>query len=86
MCALEESQSLLRQERLDCQDSWDNVLWTDGTKVEIFDQNTDKQKPNSAPQHKDFIATVKHSDLGLFCNQRFGHITVSELNMNSSVY
>ena len=44
-------------------DLWNNVLWTDETKVEMFGHNAQQhvwRKPNTAYQHKHLIPTVKH--------------------------
>jgi len=53
---------------------WSNVLWTDGTKVEISDHNAQHHiwKPNTAYQHKHLKSTVKHSGWGVMIWTCFG--------------
>uniref|UniRef100_A0AAY5K1L0 Transposase Tc1-like domain-containing protein n=1 Tax=Esox lucius TaxID=8010 RepID=A0AAY5K1L0_ESOLU len=51
--------------------TWENVLWSDETKVEVFGHNSKRyvwHKNNTAPkeQPKNTIPTVKHHALGLF--------------------
>ena len=76
------------------QDFWNNVLWTDQTKVEMFGHNAQQhvwRKPNTTYQHKHLIPTVKHGGGGLMmwaCSTttRPGHLAVIESIMNSSGY
>jgi len=76
------------------QDFWNNVLWTDETKVKMFGYNAQQhvlRKPNTAYQHKHLIPTVKHGGGGLMiwaCSAATGpgHLAVIESTMNSSVY
>ena len=76
------------------QDFWNNVLWTDETKVQMFGHNAQQhvwRKPNTAYQHKHLIPTVKHGGEGLMmwaCSAATGpgHLAVIESTMNSSVY
>ena len=76
------------------QDFWNNVLWTDQTKVELFGHNAQQhvwRKPNTAYQHKHLIPTVKHGGGGLMMWACFaatgpGHLAVIESIMNFSGY
>ena len=46
------------------QDLWNNVLWTDESKVEMFGHNAQQhvwRKSNAAYQHTHLVPTVKHS-------------------------
>ncbi|KAF7650254.1 hypothetical protein LDENG_00128610, partial [Lucifuga dentata] len=43
----------------DPQDFWENILWTDETKVELFGSYI-WRKANTAFQKKNIIPTVKH--------------------------
>ena len=72
---------------------WNNVLWTDQTKVEMFGhaQQHIWRKPNTAYQHKHRIPTVKLGGGGLMiwaCSAATGsgHLAVIESTTNSSVY
>jgi len=50
------------------QDFWNNVLWTDQTKVEMFGHNAQQHicgKPSRAYQHKHLMPAVKHGGGGL---------------------
>ena len=74
------------------QDFWNNVLWTDETKVEMFGHNARRhlwRKPNTTYQHKHLILTVKHGGGGLMIWTRFvaagpGNLII-ESTLNSSV-
>ena len=76
------------------QDFWNNVLWTEQSKVEMFGHNAQQhvwRKPNTAYQHKHLIPTVMHGGGGLMiwaCFTATGpeHLAVIESTMNSSVY
>ena len=76
------------------QDFWNNVLWTDETKVEISGHNAQQhiwRKPNTTYEHKHVILTVKHSGGGVIiwaCFTAAGprHLALIESTMNSSVY
>ena len=55
------------------QDFWNNVLWTDQTKVETFGHNAQQhvwRKPNTAYQHKHLTPTVKHGGGGLMIAEK----------------
>ena len=59
------------------QDFWNNVLWTDQTKVEMFGHNAQQhvwRKPNTTYQHKHLKPTQaqwwRYDDLGSFCSHR----------------
>lgn len=50
------------------EDYWNNILWTDETKVEPFGSNEKRHvwRPNSTIQHENCIQSVKHCG-GLAC-------------------
>lgn len=76
------------------QDFWNNVLWTDESKIELFGhQNRGHvwRKPNTAFQEKNLIPTVKHGGgsvmvWGCFATAGPGQLTIIESTMNSIVY
>lgn len=71
---------------------WKNVLWTYETKVEMFGHNAQWhiwQKPNTAYQHKHLVPTVSTKVEGWrfqACCAATGHLEITELSINSSVY
>ena len=76
------------------QDFWNNVLWTDESKIELFGhQNRGHvwRTPNTAFQEKNFIPTVKHGGgsvmvWGCFAAAGPGQLTIIESIMNFTVY
>uniref|UniRef100_A0A803JUL1 Transposase Tc1-like domain-containing protein n=1 Tax=Xenopus tropicalis TaxID=8364 RepID=A0A803JUL1_XENTR len=76
------------------QDFWNNVLWTDGSKMELFGHQNRGfvwHKPNTAFQEKNLIPTVKHGGGSVMVWGRFaaagpGNLTFIEFTMNSTVY
>lgn len=73
---------------------WNNVLWTDESKVELFGHSTRRhvwRKPKTAFDHKNLIPTVKHGGgnimvWGSFAASGPGQLTIIESTMNSSLY
>lgn len=83
------------QEHLDVpQQYWQNILWTDETKVELFGRNTQHyvwRKRGTAHQHQNLIPTVKYGGGGImvwgcFVASGPGRIAIIEGKMNSQVY
>uniref|UniRef100_A0A3B3R2T1 Tc1-like transposase DDE domain-containing protein n=1 Tax=Paramormyrops kingsleyae TaxID=1676925 RepID=A0A3B3R2T1_9TELE len=83
------------KEHLDVpQHYWQNIQWTDETKIELFGKNTQHyvwRKKGSAHQHQDLIPTVKHGGgsimvWGCFAASGPGRIVVIDGKMNSRVY
>uniref|UniRef100_A0A3Q3J790 Tc1-like transposase DDE domain-containing protein n=1 Tax=Monopterus albus TaxID=43700 RepID=A0A3Q3J790_MONAL len=76
------------------QDFWNNVLWTDESKIELFGHQSRGhvwRKPNIAFQEKNLIPTVKHGGgsvmvWGCFAAAGPGQLTIIESTMNSTVY
>ena len=74
------------------QDFWNNVLWTDQTKVEMFGHNAQQhvwRKLNTIYQHKHLIPTVTGGGLMIWtCSAATGpgHLAVIESTMNSFVF
>lgn len=75
-------------------DFWNNVLWTDESKTELFGHQNSRhvwRKPNTAFQEKTLISTVKHGGgsiivWGCFAAAAPGQLTITEYIMNSTVY
>uniref|UniRef100_A0A8C5PHZ7 Transposase n=1 Tax=Leptobrachium leishanense TaxID=445787 RepID=A0A8C5PHZ7_9ANUR len=73
---------------------WQNILWTDETKIELFGKNTQHyvwRKKGTAHQHQNLIPTVKHGGgsimvWGCFAASGPGRIVVIDGKMNSRVY
>ena len=73
---------------------WNNVLWTDESKVELFGHQNRRhvwRKQNTAFQGKNLIPTVKHGGgsvmvWGCFAAAGPGQLTIIESTMNSAVY
>uniref|UniRef100_A0A803JW23 Tc1-like transposase DDE domain-containing protein n=1 Tax=Xenopus tropicalis TaxID=8364 RepID=A0A803JW23_XENTR len=78
----------------DCQDFWENTLWTDETKVELFGRCVSCyiwRKSNTAFQKKNIIPTVKYGGgsvmvWGCFAASGPGRLAVIDGTMNSTVY
>ncbi|MBN3290480.1 TCB1 transposase, partial [Polypterus senegalus] len=78
----------------DCQDFWENTLWTDETKVELFGRQMSRyiwRKRNTAFQKKNIIPTVKYGGgsvmvWGCFAASGPGRLAVIDGTMNSTVY
>uniref|UniRef100_A0A803JRB0 N-acetylgalactosaminidase, alpha- n=1 Tax=Xenopus tropicalis TaxID=8364 RepID=A0A803JRB0_XENTR len=78
----------------DCQDFWENILWTDETKVELFGRCVSRyiwRKSNTAFQKKNIIPTVKYGGgsvmvWGCFAASGPGRLAVIDGTMNSTVY
>ncbi|KAL0164294.1 hypothetical protein M9458_003174, partial [Cirrhinus mrigala] len=78
----------------DCQDFWENTLWTDKTKVELFGRRVSRyiwRKSNTAFQKKNIIPTVKYGGgsvmvWGCFAASGPGRLAVIDGTMNSTVY
>ena len=74
------------------QDFWNNVLWTDQTKVEMFGLDAQQhvwRKPNTANQHKHLIPTVKHGGGGLMiwaCSAATGPGHLAVQNLHDKMY
>uniref|UniRef100_A0A3Q3JS38 Transposase n=1 Tax=Monopterus albus TaxID=43700 RepID=A0A3Q3JS38_MONAL len=76
------------------QDFWNNVRWTDESKIELFGHQSRGHvwhKPNTAFQEKNLIPTVKHGGgsvmvWGCFAAAGPGQLTIIESTMNSTVY
>lgn len=73
---------------------WQNILWTDETKVELFGRNTQHhvwRKNGTAHQHQHLIPTVKHGGgcimvWGCFAASGPGQLAIINGKMNSKVY
>jgi len=65
-------------------DSWINGLWTEETKVEMFDHNAQQHVWRKLNTH--LRPTVKHSNGDFDHLERPGHLAVIESTMNSSVH
>ena len=69
------------------QDFWNDVLWTEEEKVEMFGHNALKHvwsKPNKAYKHKHLVPTVRRDGGGAMIRAYFAasgpaHLTVNEL-------
>ena len=78
----------------DPQDFWDNILWTDETKVELFGRCVSKyiwRRRNTAFHKKNIIPTVKYGGgsvmvWGCFAASGPGRLAVIKGTMNSAVY
>ncbi|KAG2456962.1 TCB1 transposase, partial [Polypterus senegalus] len=78
----------------DCQDFWENTLWTDETKVKLFGRQMSRyiwRKRNTAFQKKNIIPTVKYGGgsvmvWGCFATSGPGRLAVIDGTMNSTVY
>lgn len=76
------------------QQFWDNILWTDETKIELFGRNTQRyvwRKSGTAHQHQNIIPTVKYGGgsimvWGCFAASGPGRIAVINGKMNSKIY
>jgi len=75
-------------------DFWNNVLWTDESKVELFGRNHKRfvwRKKNSADAHKNLVPTVKHGGgsvmvWGCFAASGPGRLEIVEGKMDSTSY
>lgn len=73
---------------------WQNVLWTDETKIELFGKNTQHyiwRKKGTAHHHENIIPTVKYGGGNImiwacFAASGPGQLTIIEGKMNSQVY
>uniref|UniRef100_A0A8C5LSX0 Transposase n=1 Tax=Leptobrachium leishanense TaxID=445787 RepID=A0A8C5LSX0_9ANUR len=83
------------KEHLDVpQHYWQNILWADETKIELFGKNPQHyvwRKKGTAHQHQNLISTVKHGGgsimvWGCFAASGPGRIVVIDGKMNSRVY
>uniref|UniRef100_A0A8C6K5C0 Transposase Tc1-like domain-containing protein n=1 Tax=Nothobranchius furzeri TaxID=105023 RepID=A0A8C6K5C0_NOTFU len=78
----------------DCQDFWENTLWTDETKVELFGRQMSRyiwRRSNTAFQTKNIIPTVKYGGgsvmvWGCLAASGTGRLAVINGTMNSTVY
>ncbi|KAK3564394.1 hypothetical protein QTP86_017309, partial [Hemibagrus guttatus] len=78
----------------DTQDFWENTLWTDETKIELFGRSVSHyvwRKSNTAFQKKNIIPTVKYGGgsvivWGCFAASGPGRLAVINGTMNSAVY
>ena len=73
----------------DDQDFWNNVLWTDESKVELFGRQNRghvRGKRNTAFQEKNLILTVKRAGGSVMVMFGDGQLTITESTVNSSVY
>ncbi len=86
--------SFARKHLDDPQDFWENTLWTDETKVELFGRCVSHyiwRKSNTAFQKKNIIPTVKYGSgsvmvWGCFAASGPGRLAVINGTMNSAVY
>uniref|UniRef100_A0A9J8CTE6 Tc1-like transposase DDE domain-containing protein n=1 Tax=Cyprinus carpio carpio TaxID=630221 RepID=A0A9J8CTE6_CYPCA len=85
--------SFARKHLNDPQDFWENTLWTDETKVELFEMCVSHYvwcKSNSAFQKNNITPTVKCGGnmmvWGCFAASGPGRLAVINENMNSAVY
>ena len=70
---------------------WQNVLWTDETKIELFGKNTQRyiwHKKGTEHHHENIIPTVKYGGGNIMIWACFGpgQVTIIEGKMNSQVY
>ena len=78
----------------DPQDFWENILWTDETKVELFGRCASRyiwRKTNTAFHKKNIIPTVKHGGgsvmvWGCFAASGPGRLAIIDGTMNSALY
>ncbi|KAK3538661.1 hypothetical protein QTP86_011806 [Hemibagrus guttatus] len=76
------------------QDFWENTLWTDETKIELFGRSVSHyvwRKSNTAFQKKNIVPTVKYGGgsvmvWGCFAASGPGRLAVINGTMNSAVY
>lgn len=76
------------------QNFWNNVLWTDESKVELFGHSKSRhvwRKTKTAFENKNLIPTVKHGGgnvmvWGCFSAAGPGQLTIIESTMNSVLY
>ncbi|KAK3544300.1 hypothetical protein QTP86_009137 [Hemibagrus guttatus] len=86
--------SFARKHLDDPQDFWENTLWTDETKIELFGRSVSHyvwRKSKTAFQKKNIIATVKYGAgsvmvWGCFAASGPGRLVVMNGTMNSAVY
>ncbi|KAK3542759.1 hypothetical protein QTP70_002767 [Hemibagrus guttatus] len=86
--------SFARKHLDDPQDFWENTLWTDETKIELFGRSVSHyiwRKSNTAFQKKNIIPTVKYGGgsvmvWGCFAASGPGRLAVINGTMNSAVY
>ncbi len=86
--------SFARKHLDDPQDFWENTLWTDETKVELFGRCVSHyiwRKSNTAFQKKNIIPTVKYGGgsvmvWGCFAASGPGRLAVINVTVNSAVY
>ncbi|KAK3532293.1 hypothetical protein QTP86_016075, partial [Hemibagrus guttatus] len=86
--------SFARKHLDDPQDFWENTLWTDETKIELFGRSVSHYvwcKSNTAFQKKNMIPTVKYGGgsvmvWGCFAASGPGRCAVINGTMNSAVY
>ncbi|KAK3551411.1 hypothetical protein QTP70_017294, partial [Hemibagrus guttatus] len=86
--------SFARKHLDDPQDFWENTLWTDETKIELFGRSVSHYvwcKSNTAFQKKNIIPTVKYGGgsvmvWGCFAASGPGRLAVINGTMNSAVY
>ncbi|KAK3527855.1 hypothetical protein QTP86_009412 [Hemibagrus guttatus] len=86
--------SFARKHLDDPQDFWENTLWTDKTKIELFGRSVSHyvwSKSNTTFQKKNIIPTVKYGGgsvmvWGCFAASGPGRLAVINGTMNSAVY
>ncbi|KAK3551068.1 hypothetical protein QTP70_011482 [Hemibagrus guttatus] len=86
--------SFARKHLDDPQDFWENTLWTDETKIELFGRSVShyvRRKSNTTFQKKNIIPTVKYGGgsvmvWGCFAASGPGRLAVINGTMNSAVY